>query len=260
MSTLDGTSTDNNTMSKTPLPNELAQQALPVAVPHSSAHTMESPNGGGMEPAMQPMMAPYSTPVNAGASQYPWAQPGFMTQDPGYQFRMDEGTKALTRAGSAGSGINNSGTQKALMRYGQNLASQEYSQARGRAIQDYNMRRQHGIQDYNLDRQAFFDQLGLDDRARMHAYQDQAYLDAIKQAEFDRNTHLAGMGFQGTNAAITAGLHIGDRVWNAAQYGAEGYGNSLIGAGRAGIQEADYQQEMYGNILSSFLGAFGGGG
>jgi hypothetical protein len=53
-------------------------------------------------------------------------------QDPGYQFRLSEGNKAIERAAGA-RGLNNSGaTLKALSRYGQDYASGEYEKSYGR--------------------------------------------------------------------------------------------------------------------------------
>ena len=76
----------------------------------------------------------------------PWAQTGtksmtslanndFMNnwqQDPGYQFRLDEGNKAINAAASA-RGLGNSGaTMKALARYGQDYATGEYDKVYNR--------------------------------------------------------------------------------------------------------------------------------
>ncbi len=53
-------------------------------------------------------------------------------KDPGYQFRLQEGEKALNNAASA-RGMGNSGaTLKALARYGQDFATNEYSNAYNR--------------------------------------------------------------------------------------------------------------------------------
>jgi len=49
--------------------------------------------------------------------------------DPGYQFRMDEGTKAINAAASARGNYNSGATLKALARYGQDYASNEYNNA-----------------------------------------------------------------------------------------------------------------------------------
>jgi hypothetical protein len=51
------------------------------------------------------------------------------TQDPGYAFRLSEGMKALERTAAARGGFLSGGTLKAVQRYGQDMASQEYQNA-----------------------------------------------------------------------------------------------------------------------------------
>ena len=58
-------------------------------------------------------------------------------KDPGYQFRMDEGTKAINRRAAAGGSLGGGATMKALARYGQGVASEEYGKAYNRFNQDY---------------------------------------------------------------------------------------------------------------------------
>jgi len=53
--------------------------------------------------------------------------------DPGYQFRMEEGQKALERSAAARGTLLGGGTLKALSRYSQGVASDEYSKAFERA-------------------------------------------------------------------------------------------------------------------------------
>lgn len=65
--------------------------------------------------------------------------------DPGYQFRMDEGAKALERSAAARGGLMSGGTLKELTRYGQGVASQEYGSAYDR---------------FNADRDRRFGRLG----------------------------------------------------------------------------------------------------
>jgi hypothetical protein len=50
-------------------------------------------------------------------------------QDPGYAFRMNEGLKALDRQAAARGGLISGGALKAAQRYGQEAASQEYTNA-----------------------------------------------------------------------------------------------------------------------------------
>jgi hypothetical protein len=52
--------------------------------------------------------------------------------DPGYQFRMSEGMKAINAAASARGMAGGGATMKALTRYGQDYASNEYNNAYGR--------------------------------------------------------------------------------------------------------------------------------
>lgn len=51
---------------------------------------------------------------------------GGFTASPGYQFRMDEGLKAIDRQNSARGVLNSGGADKSRMRYAQGLASTEY--------------------------------------------------------------------------------------------------------------------------------------
>jgi hypothetical protein len=60
--------------------------------------------------------------------------------DPGYAFRMAEGQKALERSAAARGGLQSGGTLKALTKYGQDVASQEYGNAYNRFNADRDRR------------------------------------------------------------------------------------------------------------------------
>jgi hypothetical protein len=63
------------------------------------------------------------------ATQYtPFGMQQFQA-DPGYQFRMSEGMKALERGAAARGGLLSGSTLRATQRFGQDLASQEYQNA-----------------------------------------------------------------------------------------------------------------------------------
>lgn len=55
--------------------------------------------------------------------------------DPGYQFRMDEGIKALDRSAAARGVLNSGGQGRKLVRYGQDYASNEYQNVYNRIAQ-----------------------------------------------------------------------------------------------------------------------------
>jgi len=83
----------------------------------------------------------YEAGVNAlpelvQASKYtPFSMSQFQA-DPGYQFRLSEGTKALERSAAARGGLISGGALKAATRYGQDMASNEYTNAFNRYQQE----------------------------------------------------------------------------------------------------------------------------
>lgn len=57
-----------------------------------------------------------------------------LKNDPGYQFRLAEGQKALERSAAARGNLNSGATLKNLSRFGQDFASNEYQNAYNRAL------------------------------------------------------------------------------------------------------------------------------
>ena len=75
-----------------------------------------------------------------GAAEYtPFGMDQFQ-QDPGYAFRMSEGMKALERGAASRGNLMSGATMKGLQRYGQDLASQEYTNAFNRYQTERNAR------------------------------------------------------------------------------------------------------------------------
>ena len=70
--------------------------------------------------------------LRALTSGGPGAAQQFLTMDPGYGFRLSEGMKALERGAAARGGLMSGATGKALQRYGQDMASQEFGNAYNR--------------------------------------------------------------------------------------------------------------------------------
>jgi hypothetical protein len=63
------------------------------------------------------------------ASNYKPFDYNTMAQDPGYAFRLSEGQKALDRSAAARGGLISGGALKAATRFGQDMGSQEYTNA-----------------------------------------------------------------------------------------------------------------------------------
>jgi hypothetical protein len=77
----------------------------------------------------QPMNAP-------GPFQLPTGQQA-LDQDPGYQFRLQQGIDALQNSAASRGGLKDPNTARAIQDYGQQSASQEYGNAYNRALQTY---------------------------------------------------------------------------------------------------------------------------
>lgn len=69
--------------------------------------------------------------------------PGNLTQDPGYQFQLDQGTQALNRSAAAGGMLDSGAALKAAQQFGQGLAGTTYNNAFQRDLStkqnNYNM-------------------------------------------------------------------------------------------------------------------------
>lgn len=76
------------------------------------------------------LMQPWTTPFVAPNAQT-------VMQDPGVQFRQDQGQQGIERAAAAHGTLLSGGTLKDLAGYQQGLASQEYSNAYNRALSEW---------------------------------------------------------------------------------------------------------------------------
>lgn len=72
-------------------------------------------------------------------------------KSPGYQFRLQQGTDRLQNAAAARGTLNDSGTLKALIDYGQDSASQEYGNVYNRATDTYNINAKNAADTYNTN-------------------------------------------------------------------------------------------------------------
>lgn len=163
-----------------------------------------------------------------------------MLSDPGYQFRLSEGLKGLERSAAARGGLMSGAAGKALTRFGQDYASNEYQNAYNRALTEYNAR---------VNREA---------------------------TGYNRLASLAGIGQTATGALGAAGSQYGTNVGNlytqAGQAAAGGLtdaaaarASGYVGATNAltgGIGQAiNYytQNQMMNRLFPSYMGSSGGG-
>ena len=94
---------------------------------------------------------PFGRPEYAQATPFASPTAEGMQQDPGYQFRLTEGQKALERSGAARGVTNTGGNMKDILDYGQNAASQEYGNVYNRSLQNYNTNEQNRFNTYAMN-------------------------------------------------------------------------------------------------------------
>jgi hypothetical protein len=160
-------------------------------------------------------------PELEAASRYtPFGMQQF-TADPGYGFRLSEGQKALDRQAAARGGLISGGALKAAQRYGQEMGSQEYTNAFNR---------------YQTERQA-----------RLNPLQSLA---GVGQ------TSVAQLGQAGQ--AMATG--VGEAGGQAAQARASGYMGGANALSQGLGQYINYSQGQQRNaLLSRAIGGGGGG-
>ena len=166
-------------------------------------------NAPGFEPYTAParpdyLQGEYKAPVWNEQFQVPDA--AALYADPGYQARLDAAQKAMQRSAAAKGSILSGGTQVALGREAQNLASQEYGNAFNRALGAYQSRYGQFLDAANLSQQA----RGVNESAyandvtnaqNQYGLRYNAYRDAIN----DR-FRLADYGLRATTAGAPGGL------------------------------------------------------
>jgi hypothetical protein len=155
---------------------------------------------------------------------------GDFQQDPGYQFRMQEGMDQLENSAAARGGLLSGNTLAALTRYNQGFASNEYQNAYNRFTNDQSTRRNSLVSLAGIGRTANnqIGQWGQDMAARM----GENTVDA-------GNAAAAGQIGQG-NAWANAAGQIGN-AWMQNQW----MGNRGRGGGNGGISSSIYNPGEY---------------
>jgi hypothetical protein len=152
-------------------------------------------------------------------------RPDQLTTDPGYGFRFSEGLKALERSAAARGGLLSGGTGKALTRYGQEAASQEYGNAFNRGLTEYNALRQREGEEYN------------------------------------RLAGLAGVGGTTAQQLTAAGQNYGTSAGNLLTGTASNIGNLMVGQGNTAanalLASGSAYQRSAGDIASLYARMYG---
>lgn len=166
-----------------------------------------------------------SVPAGFGSLLQPfgetWNAPSGVNEgnDPGYQFRIQQGLDAIQRSAASKGNILTGGTAKDLNDYAQNQASNEYGNVYSRALNDYTTR----YNQFQNQQANTFNRLGS--------------LAGVGQTAASQ---LAGAGAtaagNNTNILLTSGQQIGNDLNNAGAARASGYAASAnaLGSGLTG--------------------------
>lgn len=137
----------------------------PTWLPGGDANSGESGGlGGGIDPSyLSPFTKPFIVPSdallpqvpNAPAFNYPDFKPpsiqDILANDPGYQFRLDQGAKTIASSAAAKGLLNSGGTLADILGYGQNMASQEADAAFNRSFNVYGANRANAADIYKTN-------------------------------------------------------------------------------------------------------------
>lgn len=136
-------------------------------------------------------------------------------KDPGYQFRMDEGNKALNNSLAAKGGLLSGAAAKAATRYNQDYASNEYNTAYGR---------------FNADQTNLYNRLmGFADKGQSAAAGSAGANNQYADAATDLYT---GIGSAKANAAVNQGYFANQGLGTLMNtFGGSSYGGGLYGGG-----------------------------
>jgi hypothetical protein len=158
-------------------------------------------------------------------------------KDPGYDFRLSEGIKALDRSAAARGGLLSGAQLKGLNRYNQDYASNEYQNAYNR----YQSNQTNQFNRYQINQTNQFNRLAAISGIGQTAN------NALQQAGGQYATNASNIGM--TNAANVGNAQLAAGQATASAY--QGYGNALSGLAR------NYANYSYNNPSGS-SGSSGG--
>jgi len=109
--------------------------------------------GGEFSQQLAQPFEPFDEPFKFGTEEF--------EADPGFQFRLAEGERALNRAASARGGLVSGGQLRDLTEFSSGLASQEFGAAEARALNERNLNFNESLASFSLDRQGTLDRANL---------------------------------------------------------------------------------------------------
>jgi hypothetical protein len=219
--------------------------------------------------ALDPGQYGYQAPAVLDPNQYAFRPPSgqdVLTQDPGYQFRLQQGQLALDRAASAKGQLLSGGQLKAQQQFGQDLASQEYQNAYQRGLTQNQLGYERAMtgNEQTYQRGLAANQLGygraLQQNQDIYGRQLQAY-----GTNLNRLQSIAGLGQTAVGQGVQAGEYAATNIGAATQAAGAAQAAGTVGAANAwsqGLGSIGGAANNYLNyqLLSSLVGKGAGAG
>jgi len=155
-------------------------------------------------------------------------------EDPGYQFRLAEGNRALDRAASAGGRFDSGRAMKDLLRYGQGFASNEYGA---------------GFDRFQRDRG---DRFGMTTGERTSQFNMAA---GDRDSRFNRLSSLAGTGQSVTGQIGQQGMSMAGAAGSNTMAGTQGANNYSVGGTDAANRFRTGGANAYGDGITGAANA-----
>lgn len=148
-------------------------------------------------------------------------------KDPGYQFRLKEGMRAMEQSAAARGNLLSGAQQRAIQGYSQDMASQEYGNAYNRALTEYGLKVDRGNRQYG--RLANMAGAGQNAANSLANYRGQK-ASAMAGVYGDMGNTLSGYELAKGNANINMANSVGNILQGAMGYGGNqgGGGNSMV--------------------------------
>lgn len=168
-----------------------------------------------------------------------------ITQDPSYQFRLQQGLQALQRS-QAATGISGGAAGKAINDYAQNSASTEYGNAYQRALGAYQTNANTQATNYTDTNQAQQSAYALNNQNSMNAFNSQL---GAYQAQVGNNLNVANSALQNQSNAYNRLAAMAGVGQTSAQ--------QLQNAGQTAVGQQNAITSQLGNALSAGSAAQG---
>lgn len=183
---------------------------------------------------------------------------------PGYQYQVDQATKAAQSSAAAKGALQSSATVKKIQENAANLAAQDYGNEFNRFMQSEEQKRNQ----YNLDRSTGLGQYNQDRAFGYNQYRD-AYGDALKSidARYNSLSNLAGMGMSTQDKLAALGsentaaiVDLLTQQANAQAAGTMGFAQAKANKASDALNRWNTLANIGAKGAALFSGGAGGGG